>query len=98
MLRECEVFIGMLFFIFVCTVIYCFVVLFSVVLLCEFYFLLFTCLEMLLIKRTELTLLPVYLELKEFTGLTSSERQHYLTGEVEARFHYCFYIYKNFVK
>jgi len=47
---------------------------------------------MLFIKRTELTLLPVYLEMKEFTSLTS-ERQHYLTGEVEARFHYRFYIY-----
>jgi len=46
----------------------------------------------LFIKRTELALLPVYLELKEFTSLTS-KRQHYLTGEVEARFHYSFYIY-----
>jgi len=62
------------------------------VLLCEFYFFRFTGLEMLLIKRTELTLLPVYLELKEFTS-PASERQHYLTGKVEARFNYCFYIY-----
>jgi len=46
----------------------------------------------LFIKRTELTLLPVYLELKEFTSLTS-ERQHYLTGEAEARFHYHLHIY-----
>jgi hypothetical protein len=79
-------------FIFVCTGIYCFVVLFSVVFFCEFYFFKFSGLEVLFIKRTELTLLPLYLELVDFTSLTS-ERQHYLTGEEEARFHYCFYIF-----
>jgi len=57
----------------------------------EFYFFQFICLEVLFIKRTELTLLPVYLVLKEFTSLTC-ERQHYLTGEAEARFH-SFYLY-----
>ena len=56
----------------------------------ELYFFQFSGLEVLFIRRTELTLLPVYLELKEFTSLTS-ERQHYLTGEVEARFHYRLY-------
>ena len=89
-LHECEVFIGMLFLFFFVQV---FIVLLSLFML--YYFVNFafssSVVWMLFIKRTELTLLSVYLEVKEFTSLTS-ERQHHLTGEVEARFHFHFYV------
>jgi hypothetical protein len=100
-LCECEIFIGMsdCCFYFVYRDIYCFVVLFYFMVFCEFYFIQFRCLEVLFIKRTELTLLS-YLEMKAFISLTS-ERQHLNFTVLQVKQKPDFsnaYIYNNCVK